>query len=391
VVDLKGNLIGIAVQTIQGSNIGLAIPPGELVSIMDGRIGTPTVVAQPTKVGAGPTYEALVPVIDPLKKLKSVSIQFVEGAVPIDPAKSGQPQLQVAAASHTVNLKIADGVARGVLPLSAVNETKARDLTVQASYVNVLGKSVHLDPLILKVAAPIEVTTTTQQNGNSTTITQTEKTPQGGTVRREVTVTRGGGSGPSKMSKAKPGKADQAAEADDEDQDDADEKSKKIIVGKTKDAKGSGKSVEVGWTNKISKMKKIPDEEVTGNIDGVDFTLDKAALRGGRLVLQKNPGFRGVFSEAELDVVLFLKPNEDVSGRKIVVNGQIYAGGPHISASSMRKGDKLPKTQGHLDYCMILEFGDYDAQLRMQPGKIYICLPDRAKSFLAGSFEAGVD
>src|SRR5258708_5033355 len=72
VVDLKGNLVGIAVQTIQGSNIGLAIPPGELVSVMDGRVGTPTVVALPAKIGSGLTYEVLVPVIDPLKKLKSV-------------------------------------------------------------------------------------------------------------------------------------------------------------------------------------------------------------------------------------------------------------------------------------------------------------------------------
>ncbi len=392
VVDLKGNLVGIAVQTIQGSNIGLAIPPGELVSVMDGRVGAPTVVAQPAKIGAGLTYEVIVPVVDPLKKLKSVSVQFVDGAVPIDPAKSGQPQLQPAAANHTVNLKIGEGMARGTLPLGAANEKKARDLTVQASYINILGKTVHLDPLVLKVAPPIEVTTTAQQTGNSTTVTQSAKTPQGGTIRREVTVTRGG-SGPSKMSKSKPGKSEKIAEADDEDAaDNADEsKNKKAIVGKSTEAKGSGKPTEVGWTNKISKMKKIPDEEVTGQIDGVEFTLDKASLRGGRLVFQKNPGFRGVFSEAELDVVLFIKPNEDVSGRKIVVNGQVHAGAPHIHASSMRKGDKLPHSDGHLDYCMILEFGDYDAQLRMQPGKIYVCLPDRAKSFLAGSFEAGVD
>jgi S1-C subfamily serine protease len=393
VVDLKGNLIGIAVQTIQGSNIGLAIPPGELVNIMEGRVGVPTVVAQPEKIGNGLRYEVAIPVIDPLKKLKSVSVQFVEGAVPIDPAKSGQPQLQPAAANHTVNLKIADGVARGALPLGATSEKKARDLTVQASYVNILGKTVHLDPLVLKVAVPIEVTTTAEQSGNTTTITQTAKTPQGGTIRREVTVTRGSGSGPSKMSKAKPGKTEIIDPDDDDDADDADEKpkSKKKIVGKSTDSKGSGKPAEVGWTNKISKMKNIPDEEVTGQIDGVEFTLDKATLNMTVLTLKKNPSFRGIFAEAELKIMLFTKPNEDVSGRRFVVNGRVQPGSPSIFASSMRKGDKLPNSQPHLDYCMILEFGDYDAKLRMQPGKIYICLPDRARSFLAGSFEAGVE
>jgi hypothetical protein len=40
---------------------------------------------------------------------------------------------------------------------------------------------------------------------------------------------------------------------------------------------------------------------------------------------------------------------------------------------------------------MVLEFGDYDAEDRMQPGRIYICLPDRAKSVSAGTFEAAVE
>src|SRR5258708_26239237 len=82
VVDVKGNLIGIAVQTIQGSNIGLAIPPEELIGVLEGRVGKPVVVASAVE-GAAPKYEVVVPVIDPMKKLKSVSIQFVNGAVPI--------------------------------------------------------------------------------------------------------------------------------------------------------------------------------------------------------------------------------------------------------------------------------------------------------------------
>jgi hypothetical protein len=124
-------------------------------------------------------------------------------------------------------------------------------------------------------------------------------------------------------------------------------------------------------------------------LDGIDFEPDKVEIRAGRLIFSK--GKRRVFAEAELDVVLFLKPNEDVSGRRIIVNGRIRAGDPHVNMSVMRKGDKLPRTDGHLEYLLVLEFGDYDAELRVQPGKIYICLPDRAKSYIAGSFEAAVD
>src|SRR5262245_32288090 len=97
VVDTKGNLVGIAVQTIQGSNVGLAIPPTALVSVLDGRVGNPAVVAGKVENGAAPKYEVVVPVIDPLKKLKSISVQYADGAVAIDKAKTGQPQLQSAA------------------------------------------------------------------------------------------------------------------------------------------------------------------------------------------------------------------------------------------------------------------------------------------------------
>ncbi|HEY4262361.1 MAG TPA: hypothetical protein VGM98_19525, partial [Schlesneria sp.] len=88
------------------------------------------------------------------------------------------------------------------------------------------------------------------------------------------------------------------------------------------------------------------------------------------------------------NVVLFLKNNEDVSGRKYVVNGT--AGGPHVRMSSMRDTDSLPTTLTGFDFLMILEFGQYDIENRIQPGKIYICHSDRGKSYVAGTFEANV-
>ncbi len=201
VVDVKGNLIGIAVQTIQGSNIGLAIPPEELIGVLDGRVGKPVVVASAVQ-GAAPKYDVIViPVIDPMKKLKSVSIQYVDGAVAIDNSKSGQPQLQSAAGSKSVNLTVTNREARATLPVAASADQKAREFTVQASYVGEQGKAVHLDPVVVKVGVPQAVVTTVQKDGNSTTVTQTQKTGKG-TSRRTVTITRGSG-GPSKIAKDK--------------------------------------------------------------------------------------------------------------------------------------------------------------------------------------------
>ncbi|HEY3968941.1 MAG TPA: serine protease [Planctomycetaceae bacterium] len=389
VVDSKGNLIGISVQTIQGSNIGLAIPPGELVATLEGRVGKPVVSAGQVVNGAAPTYEVVIPVIDPMKKLKSATLQFVDGAVPLDASKSSEPQLNAAAGNQKVDLTISDRVARATLALPVVANQKMREITVQASYVNQNGETTYLEPMVLKVAAPAVVTA--KVDGNSATITQTQKSGNR-TIRREVTITRGNSSGKSKFDDLD---EDAGAEGDDE------KSSKKATAkkgssnvkkttksGKEENDGGSDKTTEVAWTNKITKMKKIPDEEITGRIDGLEFTLDRAELKTGSLTFRKGTAF---FADLELAIVLWTKRDEDVSGRKFVINGQPRAGEPVVRFSAKRKGEKLPKTQHASEYLMVLEFGDYNAELRMQPGKIYICLPDRGKSFLAGSFEAQVD
>lgn len=181
VVDAKGNLIGISVQTIQGSNIGLAIPAAELASVLDGRVGNPTVVVGPVVDGGNPTYEIVVSVIDPMNRLKSAAVQYVTGKVAIDAAQAGKPQLQSAAGATTINLAIADKTGRAALPVTPSGD-KTMEITAQISYVNAQGQTVYLEPQVLRVAAPAVVTTKT--DGNSTTITRSEKNSKGGTVRR---------------------------------------------------------------------------------------------------------------------------------------------------------------------------------------------------------------
>jgi S1-C subfamily serine protease len=386
VVDVKGNLVGIAVQTIQGSNIGMAIPPGELSAILEGSAGNPSVVVGPTVNGAPAKYEIVVPVIDPMKKLRSVSIRYVDHAVPIEVARSGQPQLESASDSRPLTVTLTDREARAALPSLATGQAPPKEVTVQVSFVGGQGQR-HLNPLVLKVPAPAVVAANIKQDGGSATFTQTQKSGKR-TIRREVTITQGKPAGKSAFEDTD----DNPSADDDSASDDAGSgsKRKKASDDDEDDDAKSDKGSSVAWTNKIAKMKKIPDEEVSGSVDGIDFTLDQAALTGGRLVFKKGPRFRGVFSEAELDIVLFLKPHQDVSGQKILVNGR-SRGGPHIVTKAMRKGDKLPKTQSFTECLLVLEFGDYDAKARKQPGKVYICLPDRGKSFLAGTFEASVD
>ncbi len=74
VVDGRGNLVGIAVQTIQGSHIGMTIPAGELTSMLEGGLGKPRIAVTGAVNQAPPRYDIVVPVFDPLKKPGSVSI-----------------------------------------------------------------------------------------------------------------------------------------------------------------------------------------------------------------------------------------------------------------------------------------------------------------------------
>lgn len=378
VVDTKGNVVGIAVQTIQGSNIGLAIPPTAVEELLAGRIGR---VSLGTKVQDGkPVVEMTVPVMDPMQRLKSAMVYYVKGALPIDPTKAGTMQVATAAGSQKIDVPVNQANNTSPLALKVDGGETNLEVTVQVSFIDQQGQTVHLDPQVLKVSVPQVTTTTTRGKDGSVSITQTQKN---GKSSRQVTITtspakKGGGGGGFGLS-------DDADDDSDGDSKSSKSKSSKKGSIEGKDEKdGAGSGGEAAWTNRISKMKKIPDEEVTGKVGGVEFTLDKASLQSGHLELRKGNGF---WADIEIDVVLFTF-NEDVSGRKFVVNGRSRAGDPSASFSVKRKGAKLPEPYLTHEVLLVLEFGDYDAESRVQPGKIYICFPDRSKSFVAGTFEA---
>jgi len=197
VVDGRGNLVGVAVQTIQGSHIGLAVPAGEVATILEGGLGKPTITVAGAVDRAAPKYDIVVPVIDPLKTLKSASVHFVFKSVRADPAKAGQPQLASDAASRKLDLALRGPVARAELPLDEKASPPIKQVTVQASFVTAEGKTVYLDPQVVTVPTPVLVSTTTDGKGaTTTTITQTQESGDGRQVsRRQTTITRGSPSG----------------------------------------------------------------------------------------------------------------------------------------------------------------------------------------------------
>jgi S1-C subfamily serine protease len=92
VVTTDGRLVGVAVMTIRGSGIGLAIPHHEVTTMLGGRLGSPVLYAAPVDREAV-QLRVDVPLIDPFKGVNRVRAYYKlddTGARPPSVTKSGQ-------------------------------------------------------------------------------------------------------------------------------------------------------------------------------------------------------------------------------------------------------------------------------------------------------------
>jgi hypothetical protein len=138
-----------------------------------------------------------------------------------------------------------------------------------------------------------------------------------------------------------------------------------------------------GWTMKLAGVE-TPSSVVAGRIHGQPFEMEKAVLEGGWLKLVQGKHF---IADREIDVVTFENDISRLSGRTFTVPKQEFGGNPHIWMKWKELGVSMPKQKAYMDhYVMRLEFGAPSGG--KLPGKIYLCLPDLEKSFIAGTFEA---
>src|SRR5205814_210235 len=77
VVDQQGRLVGVAVATLRGANnIGLAVPGEELGRVLGGRVGEVRASARGGNA-ANAEVEVEVALIDPLRRVRSVSVNYL--------------------------------------------------------------------------------------------------------------------------------------------------------------------------------------------------------------------------------------------------------------------------------------------------------------------------
>ncbi len=136
------------------------------------------------------------------------------------------------------------------------------------------------------------------------------------------------------------------------------------------------------WTLNLESVK-FPDSPASGRVAGRDFVCHRATLHGGTLNLRQGPAWP---PDVGLTIYLDAERGEDMAGRQFVFS----------------PGDKLPRmvmrwkdSQGNpvtrpvtVPYALRLEFGPVTSN--RVPGKIYCCVADQAKSYVAGMFEAEI-
>jgi hypothetical protein len=149
VVDTQGRLIGIVVTGVPGTRIGLAIPVHELTGMLAGGVAAPKCTI--TKLaGTRANVRVEADVIDPLKKVESVSFYYTRGVRrdQVEAPPGGKwPALPDA---KKVPLAIDGLKARGEFAVEGSEKTQA-DYQIQLSYVTQAGVTVYTEPLPFRI------------------------------------------------------------------------------------------------------------------------------------------------------------------------------------------------------------------------------------------------
>jgi ribosomal protein S27E len=128
------------------------------------------------------------------------------------------------------------------------------------------------------------------------------------------------------------------------------------------------------WTSDISKMS-FPDQPVSGKLHGSDFTLKTVSFRNGDLKLSDGNGML-------LDVY---RLDKDIEGQRYEIKSTDNDNtNPHIKIT-WNEGDVAQASTFNKGYGMKLQFDQ--AINRTISGRIYLCLPDASKSYVAGTFK----
>jgi predicted Zn finger-like uncharacterized protein len=152
VVDEHGQLVGVAVATIRGSGIGLAISPDEVSRMLLGRIGA---VKLTTRNTAGNQSEIGVEIelIDPLNRIRSAGLHYLTGHAGMRVQQDRDGHWPALEGGQDLDCRIDGSRATGTLLLQRDNQQHA-NFQYQAMYVDGAGVTCYTGPAVHSLRAP---------------------------------------------------------------------------------------------------------------------------------------------------------------------------------------------------------------------------------------------
>jgi hypothetical protein len=128
----------------------------------------------------------------------------------------------------------------------------------------------------------------------------------------------------------------------------------------------------------------IPEAPAAGRVRNREFICEHVYLQNGTLALRQGPVHR---PEMAVNVHLTAREAQELAGKRFNVETNNSGGMPGIvvrwGEGPLRAAE--PFTNG---YAMKLEFGSIEGD--RVPGRIFLCLPDASKSYVAGTFTAEI-
>ena len=128
------------------------------------------------------------------------------------------------------------------------------------------------------------------------------------------------------------------------------------------------------WTMDMISMK-FPKGHASGKVAGNDFKLEWAKYNGATLEIKEQGG------RTKFMIFLFLDKGVTLDGKVFTISPDMRNNKmPHIHIHARTKAWALSA-----NYAMRLEFGA--TKDGKTTGKIYLCLPDDDKTYIAGTIE----
>jgi len=138
-----------------------------------------------------------------------------------------------------------------------------------------------------------------------------------------------------------------------------------------------------GWTMNLNTMV-IPEKPASGGIRGAGFLCERASLQGGKLTLRQGESA----PDLGITINLFAREGEELSGKTVQIGPERSPPIPKIVLRWKDEQDQTRKQDFTGGYALKIFFGE--AINARMPGKLFLALPDEAKSFVAGTFEAEI-